>query len=789
MISKTMMHKLKMILTLNFFLCLTINPLALSQVTKQFEETSYYLNDVCFVNANTGWAVGDPHWDQSSKTYKGTLIKTVDGGDTWTPQDAGVSIIFKGVTFVDADNGWVVGENGTILHTSNGGLNWSQQPVATTDEFRGVAFTDTNNGWATSIAIIGQDWTGQSVWEGSVWHTSNGGISWNQQTLPANVGIVNRIAFIDANNGWIAGFENIGEISDPEINGAIYHTDDGGSTWTKQYSSNRQLVFTGIDFVDSNNGWAVCFKASSTESGTFIYHTSDGGVTWNPQGPDGAFLVFWDVDFIDTQKGCAVGFVLGMPIIYRTIDGGVTWQEADIPIQDDLLYGVAALEDKVLAMGSHDYLCIISTPWSADPLLEDSYLNTHYSFKDITFIDENLGWVVGQRTYKPGFWGQTIMQTSDGGTTWETQYEHAPDLNHMANYWHRLDTIKFVDSSHGWVTGYSDNYESAILYTSDGGLTWDEQGSALFDNWNLEFVASHFFDTQNGWALVDRKFPSSNLHFAKTLDGGITWEWVDTGIEGSINIGYQGILGDMIFTDTLQGWAVGSHDIVIHTEDGGITWSEQSLPYPEGIGRLQAVDFINNQDGWIGGANLNVTSDGGATWSVVDTDMPGDICDIKFFNSQNGWLVGDYGAIMHTIDGLNSGTMISSGTNSSLKAMTFITPLKGWAAGDQGTILSITSTVTPSDQYTITTATQGNGTITLDPDGGTYDEGTSVTITATADTDYRFDHWEGDVSGTTNPLTVTINGDMSVTAVFTIEEGDTSTGDGGGGGCFIFSAF
>ncbi len=810
-------------------LCLAINSLALSEVIKQFEETSYNLNDVCFIDADTGWAVGGPHWDQSSKTYKGTIIKTIDGGDTWTPQDAGVSIVFRGVTFVDADNGWVVGENGTILHTGNGGLNWSQQPVATTDEFRGIAFTDANNGWATSIAIIGQDWTGESVWEGGVWHTRNGGISWEKQSLPDNVGILNRIDFIDANNGWIAGIENIGEVSDPDVNGAIYHTNDGGSSWIKQYSPDLQLVFTGIDFVDATNGWTVGFKANSGVSGKLIYHTSDGGVTWDQQGPEGAFDRFWDVDFIDTQRGYAAGFVLGMPLIHRTMDGGATWTAVNISAADDLLYGVAVMDDKVLAVGNHDYLCTMSTPWAPDPLLEEIYLNTHYSFKDIAFIDQNLGWAVGQRSYKPGFYGQTIFHTSNGGATWETQYEHAPDLHMPFNYWHRLDSIQFVDPSHGWATGHSENFESVILYTSDGGLNWNEQGSTLFASWDLEFVASHFFDDQNGWALADDKFPSGNLHFAKTLDGGTTWEWVDTGIEGSVNIGFQGVLGDMIFTDTMRGWAIGNHDIVIHTEDGGITWSEQTLPYPEGFGRLQAVDFINNQVGWIGGENLNVTSDGGATWSGVDTNMPGDICDIDFFDSQEGWLVGDDGAIMHTLNGLMSGTMISSGTYASLKSVSFITPSKGWAAGDQGTILSIT--VPPEPALMVSPAIHDFGNIDINTTSTTNFTITSMgkealvigSISLSGDHASVFKIVNDNCSGQTlsqhetgefqivfapnseglknatlsipsndpaNPVfEISISGTSSSESDVDGEGGETGGGGGGGSGCFIESFF
>jgi PKD repeat protein len=69
-------------------------------------------------------------------------------------------------------------------------------------------------------------------------------------------------------------------------------------------------------------------------------------------------------------------------------------------------------------------------------------------------------------------------------------------------------------------------------------------------------------------------------------------------------------------------------------------------------------------------------------------------------------------------------------------------------------------------QYTLTTNTVGNGSITLDPPGGVYDEGTVVTLTAVPDVGWQFDHWSGDLSGSQNPTIITMDADKSVTANF-----------------------
>jgi hypothetical protein len=65
----------------------------------------------------------------------------------------------------------------------------------------------------------------------------------------------------------------------------------------------------------------------------------------------------------------------------------------------------------------------------------------------------------------------------------------------------------------------------------------------------------------------------------------------------------------------------------------------------------------------------------------------------------------------------------------------------------------------------------GNGSVTLDPDQATYQYGDAVELTATADADWIFAGWSGDVSSNDNPLTLTITGDTEVTATFTTETG------------------
>jgi hypothetical protein len=68
--------------------------------------------------------------------------------------------------------------------------------------------------------------------------------------------------------------------------------------------------------------------------------------------------------------------------------------------------------------------------------------------------------------------------------------------------------------------------------------------------------------------------------------------------------------------------------------------------------------------------------------------------------------------------------------------------------------------------YTLTIGASSNGSVSLDPAGGTYEKGTVVTIKATANEKYKFRAWSGDKSGSVNPETITMDGNRNVTPLF-----------------------
>ena len=77
--------------------------------------------------------------------------------------------------------------------------------------------------------------------------------------------------------------------------------------------------------------------------------------------------------------------------------------------------------------------------------------------------------------------------------------------------------------------------------------------------------------------------------------------------------------------------------------------------------------------------------------------------------------------------------------------------------------------------YTLAAGNDGHGTVTLNPSGGTYASGTTVTLTPVANSGYVFDTWSGtnvgDIINTSGVYTIVMNANKSVTANFIVATG------------------
>lgn len=210
-----------------------------------------------FVDHQHGWA--------SVAGHNASVYRTTNGGASWvshTPAGLDGSTYLPGVHFEDEMTGWVVGghENplwncGVIFRTDDGGVTWAKQGSEIQSTLDGVClydvwFVDHQKGWAVGGAAGS---TG-----GIILHTDNGGATWQVQTFqqePHSVRL-GSVCFVDELEGWVAGAEY-----GPSGGPAIYHTTDGGQTWSSVPGVGMWPLevpfFNGIHFADHLNGWIV----------------------------------------------------------------------------------------------------------------------------------------------------------------------------------------------------------------------------------------------------------------------------------------------------------------------------------------------------------------------------------------------------------------------------------------------------------------------------------------------------------------------------------------------------
>ena len=88
-------------------------------------------------------------------------------------------------------------------------------------------------------------------------------------------------------------------------------------------------------------------------------------------------------------------------------------------------------------------------------------------------------------------------------------------------------------------------------------------------------------------------------------------------------------------------------------------------------------------------------------------------------------------------------------------------------SGDSDYSNEASATTSPKIIYSLTTAASPTGSGSISG-GGNYDSGTNATVQATPAAGYRFDHWSGDLTGSTNPTSLTMTANKNVTANFVL---------------------
>jgi len=311
---------------------------------------------------------------------------------------------------------------------------------------------------------------------------------------------------------------------------------------------------------------------------------------------------------------------------------------------------------------------------------------------NVFFVTPQVGWAIG---YGGQGIGGTIIATTDGGANWHRQASNATSMAEDVQLW----AVYFNSQLDGWVMGD----DGTALHTKDGGVHWVKVrifGSILANDhasgasanlpysglssslipWNgsaPNLISLTFVDSRQGWVVGTQ---GTILH---TEDGGNSWT--------SQNSGTRNAFRSVAFPTALSGWAVGNAGTVVHTEDGGKTWMvPQNIPQWLSNIALYSVTFSTPQSGWIvgGSGTMLHTEDGGKTWQPETPPITGILTDVAFVPPQSLWVVGSsHQAIYTSQDGGKIWKDHSGGKDLWLRGISFPDAKSGWVVGANETVL------------------------------------------------------------------------------------------------------
>ncbi len=307
-----------------------------------------------------------------------------------------------------------------------------------------------------------------------------------------------------------------------------------------------------VYFVDTETGWIVNGDGE-------IYRTDDGGASWTRQlrQTDSHFR---SVGFLNPLRGFAGNVGVGefgatdMFPLYETRDGGMIW--TPVPA------------------------------WNG---------RTPTGLCGMHVVNDSVVVTVG-RVRGPAF----FARTTDGGVTWRSK--------DMAGYAAGLIDVYFTSPDTGFAVGLTnvdhDVSSAVILYTNDGGQTWERRfRSSRIGEWAWKIS----FPTQDvGYVSLQRN-SEMPIFFLKTSDGGVTWD------EKLFSSSYYFVQG-IGFIDENRGWIGGnSSSPVFRTIDGGDTWQAETLRP-----RLNRFRFLGDSLGYAVGRRVHKLAD----WTAVSVEEP-----------------------------------------------------------------------------------------------------------------------------------------------------------------------
>ncbi|MEO8666291.1 MAG: YCF48-related protein [Ignavibacteria bacterium] len=288
--------------------------------------------------------------------------------------------------------------------------------------------------------------------------------------------------------------------------------------------------------------------------------------------------------------------------------------------------------------------------------------------EDISFINENTGWVVG--------YSGRVFRTTNGGLQFTQVYNFIEG--------NELRSTGFFDVNTGIIgTLFPDS--TKILYrTTNGGMNWSAVNN--ISGRRPEGICGISVVTENIAYACGRYYGSGRI--IKTSDQGISWKVVfnDSSLART--------LIDCYFWSPDSGIAVGGYNtsmftngnaVVLRTTDGGLSWQRVHKTTRTGEWCWK-ISFISRSTGFIsiereaGFAYILKTTNNGLNWSDIpfrEYDEEG----IGFVNENTGWVGGWSGPTYQTTNGGANWQLAGWGTN--MNRFRFLSDTLAYAVGDR----------------------------------------------------------------------------------------------------------
>jgi len=268
------------------------------------------------IDDETGWVVGD-----TGTIYKITAVVTTTGSPpvrnyayTWSAQSSTVTDNLYAVSFADENTGYAVGDNGVVVKTVNGGTTWTKISKGDAVNFNAAAFTDDG----TKGIAVGDG--------GVVYRTLDGGTTWTLNATIAGTPNPNLLGVSIPRAGALTTAYLCGQGGTLRQNTDVW----GAGSWNTVTGSDPADTYEAILFPQGPDK-GVC--VGSTVTGRKLLRTNDG-VTWSgaplPATPAGSYKAL-SCNPSGTEIYAAGGTNGAVSLSQDLANGWLTWVDSPSP--------------------------------------------------------------------------------------------------------------------------------------------------------------------------------------------------------------------------------------------------------------------------------------------------------------------------------------------------------------------------------------------------------------------------------------------------------------------------